>query len=116
MKKEKHSEERVKKNILVYIENGGYELLGESSNLSSYGLFIESPYSLDAQTHVILTLATPPGAIEIEGKVCWVKYPEDKLPLHIPPGMGIQITRAPVEYRCYIDTLRHPLSSYAAVC
>jgi hypothetical protein len=103
----KRIEKRVKKNLLVYRDNGGFELLGVSANISKNGLFIESPYTIDIDSELLLAAAIDRELFKIKGEIKWLKTPDDKYPEHIPAGMGIRITEAPAEYLNYVEYIRH---------
>lgn len=107
--KDKRSEGRIKKNVLVYNDNGSIELLGVSSNISRNGVYIESPNtgvsSLNGEIDFII--AANDEEYNLKGEVRWLKHPDDKFPEHIPAGLGIRITEAPAEYLNYVEYLRH---------
>ena len=107
--KDKRSEDRIKKNVLVYNDNGSIELLGVSSNISRHGVFIESPNTdvspLNGEISIIL--AANDEEYNLKGEVRWLKHPDDKFPERVPAGLGIQITEAPAEYWNYVEYLRH---------
>jgi hypothetical protein len=105
MNSTKRIEKRVKKNLLVYRDNGGFELLGVSANISKNGLFIESPYTIDIDSELLL--AIDKELFNIKGEIKWFKTPDDKYPEHIPAGMGIRITEAPAEYLNYVEYIKH---------
>lgn len=106
----KRSEKRVKKNLLVYKDNGGFELLGVSANISKNGLFVESPYTVALDSEIKLTVAIDNELFKIKGEIRWNKRPGDKYPQHIPAGMGIRITEAPAEYLNYVEYIKHQCS------
>lgn len=103
----KRIEKRVKKNLLVYRNNGGFELLGVSANISKNGLFIESPYTIDIASEILLAIAIDKELYKIKGEIRWIKTTNDKYPEHIPAGMGIRITEAPADYLNYVEYMRH---------
>jgi hypothetical protein len=103
----KRSEKRIKKNLLVYRDNGGFELLGVSANISKYGLFIESPYTIDIDKELLLAVAVDKELFKVKGEIKWLKTPDDEYPKHIPAGMGIRLTEAPAEYLNYVEYIRH---------
>jgi hypothetical protein len=100
-------EKRVKKNLLVYRDNGGFELLGVSANISKNGLFIESPYTVDIDSELLLAVAVDKELFKLKGEIRWFKTTEDEFPEHIPAGMGIRITEAPAEYLNYVEYIKH---------
>lgn len=106
---EKRSEERVKKNVLVYSNNGSLELLGISANLSRNGVYIESPNPgiglVNGEVSIII--AVDEEEYNIKGEIRWLKQPGDKEPEHVPSGLGIRIVEAPAEYLNYVEYLRH---------
>ena len=103
----KRIEKRVEKNLLVYRDNGDFELLGVSANISKYGLFIESPYMIDIDSELLLAIAVEKELFKVKGEIRWLKSPDDEYPEHIPAGMGIRITEAPAEYLNYVEYLKH---------
>jgi hypothetical protein len=107
MNSTKRIEKRVEKNLLVYRDNGDFELLGVSANISKYGLFIESPYTIDIDSELLLAVAVEKELFKVKGEIRWFKSPDDEYPEHIPAGMGIQITEAPAEYLNYVEYLKH---------
>jgi Tfp pilus assembly protein PilZ len=111
MEIKKRNEKRVRKNLLVYTDDGRFDLLGVSSNISKSGLFIESPYSISSNSEVLLAVVIDDELFRLKGEVRWVKRAEDKYPAHTPAGMGIHITEAPVEYLNYVDYARYETNS-----
>jgi Tfp pilus assembly protein PilZ len=107
MNNTRRSEKRIKKNLLVYRDNGGFELIGVSANISKNGLFIESPYTIDIDNELLLAVAIDKELFKLKGEIKWLKSPDDKYPEHIPAGMGIRITEAPVEYLNYVEYVKH---------
>jgi Tfp pilus assembly protein PilZ len=103
----KRIEKRIKKNLLVYRDNGSFELLGVSANISKNGLFIESPYTIALDGEILLAVAIEKELFKIKGEIKWLKTTDDKYPEHIPAGMGIRITEAPAEYLNYVEYIRH---------
>jgi hypothetical protein len=92
---------------MVYRDNGSFDLLGVSANISKNGLFVESPYIITQDSEVSLAIGIANELFKIKGEVRWSKNPEDKFPENIPAGMGIRITEAPVEYLNYVEYVRH---------
>lgn len=107
MNNTKRSERRIKKNLLVYRENGGFEVLGMSANISKNGLFIESPYTIGIDSELLLAVAVEKDLFKLKGEIKWLKTPDDKYPENIPAGMGIRITEAPVEYLNFVEYVKH---------
>jgi Tfp pilus assembly protein PilZ len=107
MEKENRHEKRVKKNLLVYSDNGDFDLLGVSANISKNGVFIESPNPIHINSEIEVVIAVDNELFKLKGEVEWLKGPEDKHPDHIPAGMGIRITEAPAEYLNYVEYLKH---------
>jgi hypothetical protein len=107
METKKRNEKRVRKNLLIYTDDGRFDLLGVSSNISKSGLFIESPYSMSSDSEVLLAVVVDDELYRLKGEVRWVKRPGDEHPAHTPAGMGIHITEAPVEYLNYVEYARY---------
>lgn len=100
-------DKRLKKSLLVYTDNGTFDLLGVSANISKNGLFVESPYTLTNESEILLAVVVDDDLYKIKGEVRWVKRPEDKAPEKVPAGMGIRVTEAPVEYINYVEYVKH---------
>lgn len=111
METKKRNEKRVRKNLLIYTDDGRFDLLGVSSNISKSGLFIESPYSISSDSEVFLAVVVDDELYRLKGEVRWVKRPGDEHPAHTPAGMGIHITEAPVEYLNYVEHARYETNS-----
>ncbi len=107
MDKDNRQEKRVKKNLLVYSDNGNFDLVGISSNISKNGVFIESPQPIGLNSEVSVVIAVDNELFRLKGEVQWLKGPEDKQPGNIPAGMGIRITEAPAEYLNYVEYMKH---------
>jgi hypothetical protein len=107
MDKDKRQEKRLKKNLLVYADNGNFDLVGVCANISKNGVFIESPQPLAENNEVSVVIAVDNELFRLKGEVQWLKRPEDKEPEHIPTGMGIRITEAPAEYLNYVEYIKH---------
>jgi hypothetical protein len=107
MKDIRRIETRIKKNLLVYKKNDGFEVLGMSANISKFGLFIESPYTIYPNSEILLAVVIDRELFKIKCEVKWLKTTEDKYPQHIPAGMGVRITEAPPEYLNYVEYIRH---------
>jgi uncharacterized protein (TIGR02266 family) len=72
----------------VEFRTSGSFLVAYSTNLSSGGMFVETPHPLVPGERITLKLNVPgTGAIEVGGVVAWSRtaWEEDK-----PPGMGVQ--------------------------
>jgi hypothetical protein len=111
MKSNKRHEKRIKKSLLVYTDSGTFDLLGVSSNISRNGLFIESPYSLTDDSEVMLAVVIDNELYNLKGEVRWVKRPGEMIPDHIPAGMGVRITEAPVEYLNFVEYAKYESAS-----
>jgi hypothetical protein len=111
MEQDKRKEKRIKKNLLVYSDNGSFDLLGVSANISKNGVFIEAPQPGSAENEVSIVIAVDNELFKLKGEVQWLKGPGDREPAHIPSGMGIRITEAPAEYLNYVEYLKHTVGS-----
>lgn len=103
----RRNDKRLKKSLLVYTDNGTFDLLGVSANISKNGLFVESPYTITRESEILLAVVVDDDLYKLKGEVRWVKRPEDKAPEKVPAGMGIRVTEAPVEYLNYVEYVKH---------
>ncbi|MCP5054404.1 MAG: hypothetical protein GY940_44970 [bacterium] len=92
---------------MVYSDNGDFDLVGISANISKSGVFIESPRPDHSKDDVSVVIVVDNELFRLKGQVQWIKGPEDRQPEHIPAGMGIRITEAPAEYLNYVEYLKH---------
>lgn len=107
MEQDKRKEKRIKKNLLVYSDNGSFDLLGVSANISKNGLFIESPHPETVSNEVSIVIAVDNELYKLRGEVQWAKGPNDTEPVQVPLGLAIRITEAPAEYLNYVEYLKH---------
>jgi hypothetical protein len=105
----KRVEKRIKKSLLIYKDNGSFDLLGVSANISRNGLFIESPYTVASDSEISLALAIDNELFKVKAEVRWTKGPEDKFPPHIPVGMGVRLTEVPAEYMNYVEYAKYQI-------
>lgn len=70
-----------------------------SINVSTGGLFLETPSVLQVGTSLTLSFQLPDPArtIECHGRVAWVNHPEMIKVQALPPGMGIQFLNLSLE-------------------
>lgn len=111
MSQKNRKEKRVKKNLLAYSDNGSFDLVGISSNISKGGIFIESPHPDSSENEISIVLAVGNDLFKLKGEVQWCKSAEDREPVKIPMGMGIRLTEAPAEYLNYVEYIKHTLGN-----
>ena len=103
----KRIEKRLEKSLLAYSDGDGSDLIGVISNISKNGIFIETRTVEEPDSEISFVLAVYNELYHLKGEVRWTKHPEDPLPEDIPPGMGIRITEAPVEYLNYVEYIKY---------
>jgi uncharacterized protein (TIGR02266 family) len=76
-----------------------YELTDYSINVSTGGVFIETPEPLPVDTPLTLTFTIPGNAepISCSGRVAWINSPHGLKHQRLPPGMGIQFVGLSLE-------------------
>lgn len=103
----KRIEKRLEKSLLAYSDGDGDALLGVISNISKNGIYIETNTVAEAESEISFVLAVYNELYHLKGEVRWTKRPEETSPEDIPPGMGIRITEAPVEYLNYVEYIKY---------
>jgi len=103
----KRIEKRLEKSLLAYSDGDGSDLIGVISNISKNGIFIETRTVEEPDSEISFVLAVYNELYHLKGEVRWTKHPEDSFPEDIPPGMGIRITEAPVEYLNYVEYIKY---------
>lgn len=103
----KRIEKRLEKSLLAYSDVEGSDLMGVISNISKNGIYIETKTAAKPQSEISFILAVYNELYHLKGEVRWSKRPEDQFPVDIPPGMGIRITEAPVEYLNYVEYVKY---------
>lgn len=84
---------RVKARLQIHCGSDPDHLLKKFTfNLSTGGVFVETPELQPVDTPLIVAFEVPElkGAISCRARVAWVNRPEDKMKPLLPPGMGIQ--------------------------
>jgi hypothetical protein len=104
-KNEKRNEIRTEKKLFVNVSGNSFEGIGLAINISSNGMFVESPEIFFPPKKVSILIAASEELIELEGEVKWtVKYPMDS-DKKFPGGMGIRIIEPSIEYLDFIENL-----------
>jgi len=83
---------RVQARLRVQYGSDGRLLTHYSVNLSSGGVFIETPEPLPAKTALSLEFDLPAlgRTIRCKGRVAWINHPEQIINPQLPSGMGLQ--------------------------
>ena len=84
---------RIEARLEISYGLGADRLLSHYSiNISTGGLFLETPEPLPSETPLILEFTLPdrPAPIRCRGRVAWVNPPDHPKKQELPPGMGIQ--------------------------
>lgn len=103
----KRIEKRLEKSLLAYSDGDGSDLMGVISNISKNGLYIETRTVAEPENEISFVLAVYNELYHLKGEVRWIKNAEDQFPEDIPPGMGVRITEAPVEYLNYVEYIKY---------
>ncbi len=103
----KRIEKRLEKSLLAYADSDGSELMGVISNISKNGIYIETKTAARLDSEISFVLAVYNELYHLKGEVRWAKSPADRFPEDIPPGMGVRITEAPVEYLNYVEYIKY---------
>jgi Tfp pilus assembly protein PilZ len=103
----KRIEKRLEKSLLAYLDGDSDALLGVISNISKNGIYIETNTAMELESEISFVLAVYNELYHLKGEVRWIKRPDELSPEDIPPGMGIRITEAPVEYLNYVEYIKY---------
>jgi len=103
----KRNEKRLEKNLLAYTDDNESDLLGVISNISKNGIFVVTDKIFDINTEISFVLAVYNELYYLKGEVRWIRHPDDQPPAHLPTGIGIRLTEAPVEYLNYVEISRY---------
>lgn len=106
----KRKDPRVKKKYMISFDDGGFDVLGLTSDLSKTGLRISSGMLFPPHREVVVSIAVPGGIFTVKGEVMWSRENGDD-GSGVPDIVGIRITEAPSEYLNYVEYVRHDTAS-----
>lgn len=106
-KMEQRREQRIDKNLLVYLKEDNIELLGVTANISKNGLFVESFKVFPSNQEIVIVLAVDKDLYDIKGEVVWSTRASDDSLEEIPSGMGLKIIEAPAEYWNFMEYIKY---------
>ncbi len=104
---DRRKEKRLDKSLLAYSDSNGADLLGVISNISKNGIFIVTDKIFEINSEISFVLAVYGESYPLKGEVMWFRRQEDQSPGSPPPGIGIRITEAPVEYLNYVELTKY---------
>jgi hypothetical protein len=107
MNMNKRNEIRLDKSLLVYTDGNDADLLGVAANISKNGTFIVTDKSFDVQSEISFVMAVYNELYHLKGEIRWARRLEDQSLGHLPTGIGIRITEAPVEYLNFVELTKY---------
>ena len=111
----KRNEKRIDKSLLAYTDGNDADLLGVVTNISKNGTFIVTEKIFDIESEILFVMAGYNELYHLKGEIRWTRCLADQSLGHLPTGIGIRITDAPVEYLNFVELSKYENQNLASL-